>query len=189
MNISNKLTVFRIFLVPIIVFFLTLKIIPYRFTCAFVIFLIASYTDHLDGKIARKNGTITAFGAIMDPLADKILISSVLICFSGERLISALAVVIIVAREFIVTSIRLLILESKSNVIPANTLGKLKTISQMIAISVIFATCSGAEIVGSFSQFEFFTAIGNALIWLASILSVASACVYIYSSRKDIQFD
>ena len=138
MNLPNKLTVFRIMLVPIIVFSLCSYNWKYNFLCAFIVFLLASYTDQLDGYIARKNNLITDFGKIMDPLADKILVSSVFICFTGMNLVPSIATVLIVCREFIVTSVRFLILEHENKVVAANIFGKLKTVSQIVAIIFVF---------------------------------------------------
>ena len=106
MNLPNKLTVLRLILVPFYVFFLLMPIIPHHYLIALVIFAVASYTDHLDGKIARKYNMITDFGKFADPLADKVMIVSALACFVELGLTSAVALIIILAREFIVAGMR-----------------------------------------------------------------------------------
>lgn len=137
MNLPNKLTVFRMIIVLpfIILLFLGKSNIWYSIGAG-IIFGIASLTDFLDGYIARKKGIVTDFGKLMDPLADKILVLSALICFVELGYIPAWMVIIIVIREFLVTGIRV-IAASKGEIIPAGKLGKYKTISQMIAIPII----------------------------------------------------
>ncbi|NLK63071.1 MAG: CDP-diacylglycerol--glycerol-3-phosphate 3-phosphatidyltransferase [Fusobacteria bacterium] len=137
MNLPNKLTVFRMIIVLpfIILLFLGKSNIWYSIGAG-IIFGIASLTDFLDGYIARKKGIVTDFGKLMDPLADKILVLSALICFIELGYIPAWMVIIIVIREFLVTGIRV-IAASKGEIIPAGKLGKYKTISQMIAIPII----------------------------------------------------
>ena len=111
--------------------------IPHHYLVAGLIFGAASYTDHLDGKLARKNGQITTFGKFMDPLADKVLVVSALICFVSLGLAPVWMVLLIVAREFMVTFIRLVAAES-GMVLAANNWGKAKTVSQMTALIALF---------------------------------------------------
>lgn len=130
----------------------------------------------------------------MDPLADKILITSILICFVGAGLISSLAATIIVAREFIITSLRFLAFQNKGKVIAANVLGKLKTISQMIAIFGIFAIQSYLEFFASDIQFlktnvNLLYLFQDVLVWIAVLFSFLSGIVYVYSNRKYIVFN
>ncbi|MFI3326071.1 MAG: CDP-diacylglycerol--glycerol-3-phosphate 3-phosphatidyltransferase [Clostridia bacterium] len=138
MNLPNKLTVLRVILVPFFMFFLMAGFVPHNYLIAMVIFGIASYTDFLDGKIARRDGLVTDFGKFMDPLADKIMVMSALICFVSLGLTNVWLVSLIMFREFAVTSVRL-VAASKGTVIAANNLGKAKTISQIVAILVIMA--------------------------------------------------
>lgn len=178
MNLPNKLTVLRICLVPFFVAFLLIEAIPYRFVYAFVIFAVASYTDHLDGKIARNRNLITNFGKLMDPLADKILVMAALICFVKLDLASTVCVIIIMFREFAVTSMRLIAVE-QGEVIPANNWGKAKTISQIVAIIVIlvfqvvlsFTTVAGLEMI--------FWTIGQAFVIIATVLTLISGVIYV----------
>ncbi len=194
MNLPNKLTVFRIMLIPIIVFSLCSYNWKYNFLCAFIVFLLASYTDQLDGYIARKNNLITDFGKIMDPLADKILVSSVFICFTGMRLVSPLAAVLIVCREFIVTSVRLLILEHENKVVAANIFGKLKTVSQIIAIIFVFLNqilfkTFNLHFLYNIINLQILFFIQNLLVWISVILSFISGFIYIINNKKFIKID
>lgn len=135
MNLPNKLTVLRMVMVPFFVLAL-LWPFPHHYLIALALFGIASYTDHLDGKLARKYHQITDFGKFMDPLTDKILVISALVCFVSLGLCDVWLVLLIIAREFMVTSIRL-VAAGKGTVIAANNWGKIKTVSQIVAICVI----------------------------------------------------
>ncbi len=138
MNLANKLTLFRIIIVPFFVFFMCFTGIEHRYLYALILFVIASVTDMLDGKVARKYNMITSFGKFLDPLADKILVAAALICFVDLRWTSAWVVFIIIAREFVVSGVRLVAAGSeKKVVIPAGWLGKVKTAVTMAAICVI----------------------------------------------------
>ncbi|MFZ7132118.1 MAG: CDP-diacylglycerol--glycerol-3-phosphate 3-phosphatidyltransferase [Eubacteriales bacterium] len=132
MNLPNKLTLLRIIMIPIFIFFLLTKINHGRMI-ATIIFITASMTDWLDGFIARKYNLITVFGKFVDPLADKLLVSAALICLVELGDIPSWMVVIIIAREFAVTGLRVLA-ASDHIVIAASWWGKIKTITQMIAI-------------------------------------------------------
>ena len=127
----------RVILIPFFVFFLLSPYFPaYGNYIAVAIFIVASLTDMLDGKIARKYNLVTNFGKFMDPLADKLLVASALICFVGQGMIPAVVAISILSREFLVTSIRL-VAAPKGRVIPADKWGKSKTICQMIWISTL----------------------------------------------------
>ena len=139
MNLPNKLTVLRVIMVPFFVFFALADFIPHHNLIAGLIFGAASYTDHLDGKIARRDNLITNFGKLMDPLADKIMVMAALICFVATGFTNVWFVLLIMVREFAVTSIRMIAVEN-GKVIPANIWGKVKTVSQIVAICVIFAS-------------------------------------------------
>lgn len=178
MNLPNKLTVLRICLVPVFVFFMLVEWVPLRFLWALIIFCVASYTDHLDGKIARRDNLITNFGKLMDPLADKILVMAALICFVKLDLASTVCVIIIMFREFAVTSIRLVAVE-QGKVIAANNWGKAKTVSQMAAIIVILII----QTVMGFVSFSAGTAgglvlAGDILIYIATLLTLISGIIY-----------
>lgn len=133
MNLPNKLTLFRVILVPFFVWALYSNLYV-----AIAIFVVASLTDQLDGHIARKYNMVTTFGKLMDPLADKILTLSAFVCFVGldYEFVPAWLTVIIIARELMVTGIRLIAL-SENKVIAAGSWGKLKTVSQIAAIIML----------------------------------------------------
>lgn len=144
MNLPNKLTIFRIILVPIMVIIPFLGIqgevwnIPIQNLIIIAIFAIASYTDHLDGKIARKRNLVTTFGKFADPLADKILVLSAMLMLVEMQRIPAWIPIIVLTREFVVSGYRLIAVEKGGKVIAANIWGKIKTVTQMIAIILTF---------------------------------------------------
>lgn len=132
MNLPNKLTVMRMILVPFVVAAL-LYPFPHHYLAALLLFAAASYTDHLDGKIARRDNLVTDFGKFMDPLADKVMVLSAMVCLVSLGFADVWIVVLMLAREFMVTSIRLVAVD-KGRVIAANIWGKVKTVTQIIAI-------------------------------------------------------
>lgn len=184
MNLPNKLTVLRMIMVPFFVLAL-LWPFPHHYLVALALFGIASYTDHLDGKLARKYHQITDFGKFMDPLADKILVISSLVCFVSLGLCDVWLVLLIIAREFMVTSIRL-VAAGKGTVIAANNWGKIKTVSQIVAICVILLLQYIAEL-GSLELVQFvnqdvlmlFWAIGEIFLAIATFFAVLSGLVYL----------
>ena len=184
MNLPNKLTVLRMIMVPFFVLAL-LWPFPHHYLVALALFGIASYTDHLDGKLARKYHQITDFGKFMDPLADKILVISALVCFVSLGLCDVWLVLLIIAREFMVTSIRL-VAAGKGIVIAANNWGKIKTVSQIVAICVILLLQYIAEL-GSLELVQFvnqdvlmlFWAIGEIFLAIATFFAVLSGLVYL----------
>ena len=144
MNLANKLTIFRIILVPIMVaisfinFDTNILGIPLNFIIMDIIFIIGSLTDKLDGYLARKNNQITNFGKFLDPIADKILVISAMLILVEAGRLPALIPIIIITREFAVSGYRLIAAEKNGKVIAANFWGKLKTVTQMLAITVAF---------------------------------------------------
>ncbi len=135
MNVANKITIARILLTPLLIVLLMIDI-PYHMEAAFIVFLIASLTDKLDGYIARKYNTITDLGKFLDPLADKLLVSGALLMFIQLGKIQAWVVFIVIAREFSVTGLRAI--AAKNNiVIAASPLGKMKTVVQIITIIIL----------------------------------------------------
>lgn len=185
MNLPNKLTVLRVFLVPFFVFFALADFIPHHNLIAGLIFGAASYTDHLDGKIARRDHLITNFGKLMDPLADKIMVMAALICFVAEGFTNVWFVLLIMFREFAVTAIRTIAVEN-GKVIPANNWGKAKTVSQIVAICVIFAAQYVLELhaLGVFTlpAYDVFALTLNTLgfvgMTVATALAVVSGVIY-----------
>lgn len=144
MNLPNKLTLFRILLVPVMVIvpFLGIKVeilgIPLTYLLIDLIFIIASTTDKLDGYLARKNNQVTTFGKFLDPLADKILVLAAMIMLVEMAKLPAWIPIIVLAREFVVSGYRLVAVEKGGKVIAASKWGKLKTVTQMIAIILAF---------------------------------------------------
>lgn len=159
MNLANKLTIFRIILVPIMIIIPFLGIrgevlgIPISYLIIDLIFIIASITDKLDGHIARSRNQITVFGKFLDPLADKILVLAAMIMLVEIDKIPAWIPIIVLSREFIVSGYRLIAVEKNGNVIAASKWGKLKTVTQMIAIIMVF--------VDKFKFFNFILATNN----------------------------
>lgn len=173
MNLPNKLTVLRVIMVPFFVAFLMTgwggaanKWI------ALGIFAVASFTDYLDGQIARKYHLVTNFGKFMDPLADKLLVCSAMICFVELGKLPAWIAIIIIGREFIISGFRLIAAEN-GIVIAANYWGKFKTVSQMVMILLLIADLGG-----------FFDTLAQVFIWLSLILTVISLMTYIMQNRQ-----
>lgn len=135
MNLPNKITLVRIFLVPIFMIVMFLPV-PYANLIAFFIFIVASLTDFIDGRLARSRNLVTNFGKFLDPLADKLLVAAALIALVGQDKLPSWIATVIIAREFIVTGIRL-IASNEGRVIAASIWGKMKTVTQIIAISLL----------------------------------------------------
>lgn len=173
MNTPNKLTVGRMILVPfLVVFMLTGWGSEWNRYISAVIFIVASVTDWFDGYLARKNHLVTNFGKFMDPLADKLLVCSALICFIELGKLPAWIVIIIIAREFIISGFRLIAAEN-GVVIAANYWGKFKTVSQMVMIILLILDFGGA-----------FDVIETIFVWLSLALTVISLLTYIIQNRK-----
>ena len=180
MNLPNKLTTFRVILIPFFVFFmLAPNMTGINNYIAVAIFIVASLTDLLDGKIARKYNLVTNFGKFMDPLADKLLVCSAMICLIQTGQLAAWIVVIIIAREFIISGFRL-IASDNGVVIAASYWGKVKTFVQM-AMSIFLVFHFQAEV---------FRIIESILIYASVILTIISLVDYIYKNRgvmKDVR--
>ena len=173
MNLPNKLTILRVILIPVFVAFLLDPLArPGAKWIALLIFIVASVTDALDGNIARKYNLVTNFGKFMDPLADKLLVCSALIAFVDMDMMPTWIVMIIIAREFIISGFRL-VASDNGIVIAAGIWGKLKTVCQMVMIIVLIADLGGA-----------FEIIGTVLIWLSLVLTIISLVDYLYNNRQ-----
>ena len=171
MNLPNKLTIMRVILIPFFVFFLLSPYFPaYGNYIAVAIFIVASLTDMLDGKIARKYNLVTNFGKFMDPLADKLLVCSAMICLIELDRLAAWIVIVIIAREFIISGFRL--------VASASYWGKFKTTFQMLMVIVLILDI----------QMPFFQILGTVLTYVALILTVVSLIDYIVKN-KDVLKD
>lgn len=166
MNTANKLTVFRIALIPFFVLFMLTDFTDYNRLIALIIFIIASITDQLDGHIARKYNMITSFGKFMDPIADKLLISSALICLSSLGELPAWVVIVIILREFAISGLRLVATENGS-VIAAAGWGKAKTVSQMTLIIIMLLNIPQLHIL---SQISMYTAVVLTVISLIDFM-------------------
>ncbi len=178
MNLPNKLTIFRVILIPFFVFFLLAPYFEsYGNYIAVAIFIVASITDFLDGKIARKYNLVTNFGKFMDPLADKLLVCSALICLIQLELIPAWVVIIIIAREFIISGFRL-IASDNGVVIAASYWGKFKTAFQMLTVIVLILNIPN----------KVFIILGTVLIYVSLALTVISLIDYI-AKNKDVLKD
>ena len=178
MNLPNKLTLFRVILIPFFVFFLLAPYFEgYGNYIAVAVFIVASITDFLDGKIARKYNLVANFGKFMDPLADKLLVSSALICLVALNKIPAWVVIVIIAREFIISGFRLVAADN-GVVIAASYWGKFKTAFQMVTVIVLILNIPG----------EVFAVIGTVLIYISLVLTVISLIDYI-AKNKDVLKD
>lgn len=186
MNLPNKLTIFRIILVPIMVAIPFFNIqesflnIPVEFWIMNLIFIIASITDKLDGQIARKRNLITTFGKFLDPLADKILVLSAMMILVEKNLLPAIIPIIVIAREFMVSGYRLVAVQKQGNVIAASFWGKLKTVTQMIAIILAFININNTNIFGNFINGNL-SGIELIINILTTVLMVVSTVATIFS--------
>ena len=175
MNLPNKLTTFRVVLIPFFIFFLMTELIPFSKWVALALFCIASLTDFFDGYLARKWNMVTNFGKFMDPLADKLLVCSAIIAFTAMGRMPAWIVIVIVAREFIISGFRLIAAE-KGVVIAASYWGKFKTASQMFMIILLIINIDVLFIPG------------QVLMYIALALTVISLIDYIVKN-KDVMKD
>lgn len=182
MNLPNKLTLLRVILVPFFLLFMYLNI-PFNYVIALVIFAMASITDAMDGHIARKNNLVTNFGKFLDPLADKVLVISALCVFvqMPQVPMGAIPLIIIIAREFMVSGLRLLAADS-GVVVAAGIWGKLKTAFTMVTIIAILLWLSIAENLSfniADSVYKAVDIITIALVWISTALTVISGAVYL----------
>ena len=176
MNLPNKLTIFRVILIiPFVIIMLSNFIGDASKWVALAIFIIASLTDLLDGKIARKYNLITNFGKFMDPLADKLLVSAAMICLVEIGKIPSWIVIVIISREFIISGFRL-IASDNGVVIAASYWGKFKTVFQMVMVVLMIA---------DISQIQLLTTV---IMWVALVLTVISLIDYLIKN-KDVMKD
>lgn len=183
MNLANKLTIFRVILVPIMVIFAYLPIdgevygVAVTMLIMDAIFIIASITDKLDGYIARSRNQVTTFGKFLDPLADKILVLSAMVILVQMGKLPAWIPIIVLAREFIVSGFRLIAVEKGGIVIAASVWGKLKTVTQMIAIIFAFVD------IGGFFSFTYTNLTGGYLVIniISSVMMAISTVATIFS--------
>lgn len=177
MNTANKLTILRIILIPIyLVFFLV--DFPSHYYFAVIIYMIACITDFIDGKLARSRDQVTAFGMFADPLADKILVTSSLLCLMQAGRIRMIPILIVIIREFAVTGLRAAVAVD-GIVLAAGKSGKLKTLLQMVCIIYLHFEIA----MGNFS-----TLVGDILVWVMVAITIVSGVIYFYVNRESISF-
>ena len=183
MNLPNKITIGRMFIAPI---FLAIYLagIEHKFLISAIIFAFGAITDAIDGRIARKNNIVTNFGKLLDPIADKMLVTAGLLAFMKDGLCSIWIVMIILTRDFAVTSLRM-IAASQNVVIPANIGGKIKTVMQMVSFVAVMLLC---EISSVYSLGFNMNLVSNILMGITAIISVISGIVYIADGWKIINF-
>jgi len=173
MNLPNKLTILRVLMIPFFVICLLALPKPAGNYAAAVLFIAASLTDTADGYIARKYNMITVFGKFMDPLADKLLVCSAMICLVDLGRLESWIVIVIIAREFIISGFRLVASE-KGTVIAANYWGKFKTVCQMVMVILMVADL----------KISAFQILAQVFKWLALVLTVVSLCTYLLENRE-----
>ncbi|MCL2509067.1 MAG: CDP-diacylglycerol--glycerol-3-phosphate 3-phosphatidyltransferase [Oscillospiraceae bacterium] len=188
MNLPNRLTVARMVSAP---FFLASALMefPHKYLVSAIIFVAAAFTDMADGRLARKNDQVTVFGQLLDPVADKMLTTAALLAFLKLGLCSVWIVMIILAREFVITSVRL-VASAQGVVMAANVWGKLKTACQMIFTALILVL---GELEEAFSVFErlgplTFPGLSNILLWITAALALVSGTTYLLAGRKSVDF-
>ncbi len=182
MNLPNKLTLFRVFLIPVFVVFMLVNVTgPYDKWIALAIYIVACLTDMLDGKIARKRNLVTNFGKFMDPLADKLLVVSALLCLlvveggdriCGSQTLALIAIIIIVAREFIISGFRL-VASDAGLVIAASMWGKFKTATTMVSICIMIVVNDLAKVI------PFIKEVSLVIFWIAVTLTIVSLVDYL----------
>ena len=183
MNTPNKITVFRMLIAPVflVIFFLDIEC---KMLISALIFAVGSVTDAIDGHLARKNNIVTNFGKLLDPIADKMLVTAAFLAFMQVGLCNIWIVMVMLTREFAITSVRL-IAAAQGVVIPANIGGKIKTVFQMIAIISVMVI---AEINGMLSANLPLELISNIMLGITAVISVVSGLVYLRDSCKVIDF-
>ena len=193
MNTPNKLTVARIIATP--VFMLTMLIdFPYHYTVSLILFILASLTDMIDGKMARKYNLVTDFGKFLDPLADKMLTTAAFLGFISmyadkKAFCWQLAGItfIVLFREFLVSSLRLVVVSSGGKVIAANIWGKSKTVSQMIGIIFAIAVYAAKEFISlSGGALAVLDIVILTVFWISAVLCVISGAIYLADSKEYI---
>ena len=189
MNLANKLTLIRIFLVPVFLLFIATKGIPYGRFIATFIFILASLTDKLDGYIARSRNQITNFGKFMDPLADKLLVTAALVSLVELHVVPGWAAVVIIAREFAVSGLRS-IAAAQGKVIAASWWGKIKTVIQIIAIILLLLKVNIHDaitiknfVIDNYYLKEFFEYVPTIMLMVAVVITIISGYDYFVKNK------
>ncbi len=181
MNTPNKLTLLRICLVPVFLVFFLCGGIPLHNLWALLVFAAASVTDALDGHIARSRNLITDFGKFLDPVADKVLVFAALIAFIDLKWASSVAVIIMVAREFLVSSLRM-VAAGNGTVIAAGKLGKVKTAVTMASIVTVLVLAAVMD-CGVWTELPI-GAVSSWLVWISAVITVISGIEYLWKNRS-----
>lgn len=184
MNIPNRLTVLR-FVLSAVYFAVALMDFPHHYLVALIVFIAASITDWLDGKIARERNLITDFGKFLDPIADKMLTTAAFIVFTFQHIGFGISVItfIVLAREFVVTSVRLIAAEN-GKVIAANFWGKLKTVMQMIAVIATMTFVYAIDVLPiPQAAATVLTVIYSVLLWISGIFTLIAGVTYLADNR------
>ena len=199
MNLPNKLTILRIILTPLFMAAMMIEASPHNYLIALVLFAVAAFTDFLDGKIARARGIVTNFGKFLDPLADKMLTTSAFIAFLAKGMGWGIEWVlfIVLFREFMIASLRLVAVSSETKkVIPANIWGKIKTVTQMVAILLGIAVMYfKSTVVGILAEYAItvpdtvttvIMLVFNVVLWVSTLVAVISGVIYMKDSFEFI---
>ncbi len=196
MNLPNKLTLLRIFLTFVMTACLTIPGLPFGMTSALAVFIVAALTDYWDGRLARRGHGITPFGQLMDPVADKIMVSAAFVCFVAlDNIVPAWIVIVIISREFLITGLRLLAV-SDGIILQASRLGKHKTVWQIVTIIIVLVglalrddfvpllprTLAAREFAENFIR-NLFPQLVLAVSLLVALLTILSGSVYLYLNR------
>lgn len=174
MNTPNKLTLLRVAIIPLFIVFFLYDIVPHSKIFATALFVAAFFTDWLDGRLARKNNQVTNFGKIMDPLADKVLVSSAMVCLTWRGIVNPWITIIILTREFTVSGIRIAA-ASEGNVVAASIWGKLKTSWQFIAITTALIFMQKLLIV-------------DICMWINLAITLFSGVDYVMKNREYVSY-
>ena len=191
MNLPNRLTLLRVALVPLFLV-LCLVAFPFHYTVALAVFGAAAFTDFLDGRIARKQGLVTDFGKFLDPIADKLLTTAALLVFLAQGCLDVWAVMLVLAREFMVTSVRLMA-AGDGTVVAASFAGKLKTVAQYIAIIAMLLALQWRELCVGFGFDPLWSSLpilaAQILLWVSVVLTCWSGVQYLWEYRRYFSAD
>ena len=185
MNLPNKLTIARILLVPVFMICASQGFRAGWMLAAGIVFAVASFTDYLDGHIARKNNLVTDFGKFADPLADKLLTTTAFIYMMGMNACSPVVIVIILAREFAVSGMRM-VAAAQNHVVAANMWGKVKTVLQMVTVLLFYFELAFDMSMGGGVSVYTSQIVANVLCWAVAAVTLLSGAIYLWQNRECI---